>query len=108
MKNKWVQICGEKKENVKRVVEELKDEDQIALQKFEQESQVDKHDKKTIDLFKKRKLVTIVSQKSYRVTKGANFAAKRVKLETQLTADMLRTGAWKDTKMKKMNLGADG
>jgi len=34
MKNKWVQICGEKKENVKRVVEELKDEDQIALLKF--------------------------------------------------------------------------
>lgn len=52
--------------------------------------------------------MTIVSQKSYRVTKGANFAPKRVKLETQLTADMLRTGSWKDTKMKKMNLGADG
>ena len=34
MKNKWVQICGEKKENVKRVVEELEDEDQIALLKF--------------------------------------------------------------------------
>jgi len=52
--------------------------------------------------------VTIVSQKSYKVTKGANFAPKRVKLETQLTAEMLRTGSWKDTKMKKMNLGADG
>ena len=32
----------------------------------------------------------------------------RVKLETQLTADMLRSGAWKDIKFKKTNLNAAG
>jgi hypothetical protein len=32
----------------------------------------------------------------------------RVKLETQLTAEMLRSGAWKDTKFKKTNLNAAG
>jgi len=42
------------------------------------------------------------------VTKGPNFAAERVKLETELTADMLRTGAWKETNFKSYNFNADG
>jgi len=43
---------------------------------------VDAHDKKMVDQFKKRKLVSVVSQKSYKVTKGVNYAPERVKLET--------------------------
>lgn len=57
---------------------------------------------------KKRKLLNVVSQKSYEVTKGSNYAPERVKLETTLTADMLRSGAWKDAKFKKINLNAVG
>ena len=49
-----------------------------------------------------------MSQKSYKVTKGSEFMSTRVKLETQLTADMLRSGAWKDIKFKKTNLNAAG
>ena len=44
--------------------------------------EVDSYDKKVIDLFKKRKLISVVSQKSYKVTKGPNYQPTRAKLET--------------------------
>lgn len=55
---------------------------------------------------KKRKLVNQISLKSYKVTKGANFQPQRQKLETDLTADMLRSGAWKEAKFKNFNFNA--
>ena len=108
MKNKWVKIAGEKKEKVIRIAEEIKDDDKEQLNKFLQSSAVESHDKKLVDLFKKRKLVNIVSQKSYKVTKGPNYQPQRVKLETQLTAAMLRSGAWKNAQFKKTNINAEG
>jgi phenylalanyl-tRNA synthetase alpha chain len=45
-------------------------------------------------MFKKRKLIQQSTLKSYRVTKGENFAPVKEKLEMNLTADMLRTGSW--------------
>lgn len=73
MKNKWVKLAGAKKELVVRVAEELKDEDKDQLSKFQSAPEVDSYDKKVIDLFKKRKLISVVSQKSYKVTKGPNY-----------------------------------
>jgi phenylalanyl-tRNA synthetase alpha chain len=46
--------------------------------------------------------------KSYLVTKAGNFATERVKLETELTAAMIRSGEWKDTKYKSYNFNAAG
>lgn len=57
---------------------------------------------------KKRQLLTVVSLKSYNVTKGANYQPERQKLETDLTADMLRSGSWKDLPFKKYNFNAVG
>ncbi len=57
---------------------------------------------------KKRKLINVVTNKSYKVTKGSNFAAQRQKLETDLTVDMIRSGAWKEAKFKKYNFNAQG
>ena len=82
MKNKWVKISGEQKEKVVRIAENLNDEDQAQLNQFVQSPAVEGHDKKMVDQFKKRKLVTVVSQKSYNVTKGANYQPQRAKLET--------------------------
>lgn len=48
------------------------------------------------------------SIKSYNVTKGSNFATERVKLEAELTNDMLRTGEWKTLKFKNYNFEAEG
>ena len=108
MKNKWVKIAGAKKELVVRIAEELKDEDKDQLSKFLATPEVEGYDKKQIDLFKKRKLINVVSQKSYKVTKGQNYQPTRAKLETQLTAEMLRTGAWKTATFKKTNINAVG
>ncbi len=61
-----------------------------------------------IDQLKKRKLVNVLSQKYYSITKGQNFNEVRVKLETEITAEMLRTGSWKDAKFKNYNFNAMG
>ena len=73
MKNKWVKIAGDAKEKVVRIAEELKDADQEQLRKFIDAPAADDHDKKVVDMFKKRKLCTVVSMKSYKVTKGPNY-----------------------------------
>lgn len=108
MKNKWVKITGDKKQNVLRIAEELKDEDQAQLKVFVAKPTVEEHDKKMVDQFKKRKLINITSQKSYKVTKGASYQQVRVKLETALTAEMLRTGEWRNASFKKTNINAVG
>jgi phenylalanyl-tRNA synthetase alpha chain len=69
---------------------------------------LDDHDKKLVENYKKRKHLNVKSVKSYRVEQGDHFATERVKFETELTAEMLRTGAWKDEKFKKYNFNAEG
>jgi phenylalanyl-tRNA synthetase alpha chain len=49
MKNKWISICGEKKEKVKRIVDEIKDADQVLLSSYVAEKMADKHDKKVVE-----------------------------------------------------------
>lgn len=67
---------------------------------------VEAYDKNEIENLKKRKLVNVLSQKYYKVTKGTNYAPERLKLETDLNVDMIRSGAWKDAKFKKYNFNA--
>ena len=93
MKNKWVKICADKSK-VERIAADIVDTDRNQALAFRDEPSADKHAKKMIDEFKKRKWINVVSKKSYKVTKGEDFAPQRVKLETMLTADMLRSGAW--------------
>ena len=45
---------------------------------------------------KKRQLLTIVTTKTFKADKGESFAAEFKKLPSALTAEMLRSGAWKD------------
>ena len=61
-----------------------------------------------LDDLKKRKKLNIVSNKSYKVSKGSNYAPVKEKLQTALTADMLRNGTWQTAKFKKQNLEALG
>lgn len=107
MKNKWVKIADDKS-CVIRIAEKVVDDEKEQLSAFVTNPDLEMHDKKVVEALKKRKLLNVVSQKSYKVTKGTEFMPSRVKLETQLTAEMLRSGAWKDTKFKKTNLNAAG
>jgi phenylalanyl-tRNA synthetase alpha chain len=59
---------------------------------------------------KKRKLVRTQKVISFTVARGDKFALEMVKEETDLTAEMLASGAWRDAKFKAYNfraLGAD-
>lgn len=108
MQRKWIQLDGANKNVVVRIAEQLVDEDKELLSKYASNSDLEAHDKKIVDQMKKRKLINVVTNKSYKVTKGANFAPKRQKMETDLTVDMLRSGDWKDAKFKKFNFNAQG
>ena len=111
MKAGWIKLASEKKDKVKkvlRIADKLEDEGQTVLLGFRDQPNEEKHEKKVTDEYKKRKLITVVVTKSYKVTKGPNYAPAREKLETQLTADMLKSGSWKDAKFKKQNLEAAG
>ncbi|CRK23298.1 hypothetical protein BN1708_013665 [Verticillium longisporum] len=68
------------------------------------------HDAKIVTELKKRKLVKTQKVISFKITKGAEFALEIKKEETDLTADMIASGAWKTADFKPYNfkaLGAD-
>ncbi|CAB1114113.1 unnamed protein product [Ectocarpus sp. CCAP 1310/34] len=52
---------------------------------------------------KRRKLVTQVTRKSFKVTRGASYAVRRVKRQAELTKEMLASGSWKDAAFKEYN-----
>lgn len=58
--------------------------------------------------FKKRKLLSESTIKSFIISKGAEFSTTLKKLETDLTSDMLLNGSWKDLKFKDYNFEAKG
>lgn len=67
-------------------------------------------DAKVVAELRKRKLVRLQKVISFRVRKGDKFALEMVREETDLTADMLASGAWKTATFKPYNfdaLGAD-
>ncbi|RDW67708.1 putative phenylalanine-tRNA ligase beta chain [Coleophoma cylindrospora] len=67
-------------------------------------------DPKVITDLKKRKLIKMQKVISFKINKGPKFALEMVKEETDLTADMLASGAWKTANFKPYNfkaLGAD-
>ncbi|KAL1890412.1 Phenylalanyl-tRNA synthetase, beta subunit, cytoplasmic [Sporothrix stenoceras] len=67
-------------------------------------------DAKVIAELRKRKLVRLQKVINFRVRKAEKFALEMVREETDLTADMLASGAWKTATFKPYNfeaLGAD-
>lgn len=57
---------------------------------------------------KKRKLVTMVKRISFKINKGPKFATQIVKEETDLTAEMLYSGDWRNKTFKPYNFKALG
>ena len=65
-------------------------------------------DAKQAQLLAKRKLVSLKKWSTWRVAKGARFALERKKECTDLTAEMMKSGAWKDASFKEYNFEALG
>ena len=64
--------------------------------------------KEAIDTLKKRKLIELSVLKYYSVTKGPSFELQRTKKPTDLTAEMIQSGSWKNTSFKAYNYNALG
>lgn len=85
----------------------VEDSVQVVLKKLKALELTDVPEKAIQDL-KKRKLVAEQTINSFRVTKGSNFTTKLVKLEVDLTPEMLHNNSWKDIKFKELNINAQG
>ncbi|KAI9851587.1 MAG: Phenylalanyl-tRNA synthetase, beta subunit, cytoplasmic [Thelocarpon superellum] len=65
-------------------------------------------DAKAIAELRKRKLVGLQKVISFKITKGPKYARQMIKEETDLTADMLASGSWKDLTFKPYNFNSLG
>ncbi|SCU81362.1 LANO_0B02806g1_1 [Lachancea nothofagi CBS 11611] len=109
-KNGWLSknkdnelTVSEKVSSVDDVVDETKD---ILLQI--QDGKYECINEKTLNDLKKRKLIAAKKDTSFKVVKGADFSTELTKLETDLTADMVASGTYKDLKFKPYNFNAEG
>lgn len=65
-------------------------------------------DSKTLADLKKRKLVVVTKEITYKFSKGPKYAREFVKEETDLTPEMLASGSWKTAQLKAYNFNAKG
>jgi phenylalanyl-tRNA synthetase alpha chain len=103
LKNKWVKKDGANLVPL-MTADQVEDTVQDALKKiFEANGDVTAVDSKVFDGLKRRKLVSLVTRKSFKVTKGPSYKPIRVKKAADLTKEMLDSGAWKTAEFKPYN-----
>ena len=97
-------------DNVSLNIDELPKEDKLqeTCKKMEKESDTSKYDEKLIKEYLKYKFIKIGTVKTFLVKKGKNFDLGNVKLETELTADLLANDKWENAKFSKYNYNALG
>jgi phenylalanyl-tRNA synthetase alpha chain len=103
-RNKWIKKDGD---GLVLVEKEVRDAAREQLQKIRDTRTAEP---KTVTDLRKRKLVTTGRVFNYAVRKGAEYSREMRVQETDLTADMLASGAWKEADFKPYNfraLGAD-
>ncbi|GAA5997246.1 phenylalanine--tRNA ligase subunit alpha [Rhodotorula paludigena] len=103
MKNKWVVKKGD---GFLQAVASVDDETQKNLLTI-QTSGAHSDDKLLAEL-RKRKLIEKKKTFYYAVEKGPNWAKTIQKLETDLTVELLNSGAWEKAAFKKYNFEAEG
>ena len=102
-KMKWIK----KDKDVYRTnVESIQDTVREQLQQIQRTKEC--ADTKSVADLKKRKLVTLQKVVTFRLAKGPKFSTKFEKEETDLTAEMLASGAWKTVQLKPYNFKAKG
>ncbi|KAG8533554.1 uncharacterized protein KY384_001294 [Bacidia gigantensis] len=103
MKARWIKMDGGRLKASTDTITDITREQLQAIQKTKSNP-----DARLVSGLKKRKLVTTQRVISFKVDKGTNFATELVKEETDLTADMIQSGAWKTAKLKPYNFKAMG
>jgi phenylalanyl-tRNA synthetase alpha chain len=109
MKNKWIKL--EKAEGkLYRAIESITDltADFLKTIKAAKGDLAAVTDKNTITGLKRRTLIKEITLKSVCVSKGPNFALQRVKMQADLTKEMMDSGAWKTLAFKPYNFNCKG
>ncbi|MGH0174355.1 UNVERIFIED_CONTAM: hypothetical protein FKN15_067796 [Acipenser sinensis] len=109
MSNKWIKLdkTAEGGPRIYKSVDSIEDTVKDRLQ-LVQRGQAGSLEEKEKNELKKRKLLSEVTVKSYWITKGCSFSTTVTKQETELTPEMLASGAWRDKKFKPYNFDALG
>ncbi|KAK9465769.1 tRNA synthetases class II core domain (F)-domain-containing protein [Lipomyces arxii] len=103
-KNGWIKKDGDKLvSNVSSKPEDVTAKD---LGIIKQTGTLD--NAKELAELRKRKLIVKGKKVSYSVEKGPEFALEIKKLETDLTPEMIQSGAWKTATFKPYNFDAEG
>jgi phenylalanyl-tRNA synthetase alpha chain len=103
MKNRWI-----KKDGAELIiaVETVEDETRKLLTSIQQSGKL--ADSKVLADLRKRKMVKVDKKLSYDVKKGPKYAKEMPVEVTDLTADMLASGAWETANFKAYNFNALG
>lgn len=103
-KNKWVKKDGDSL--VLLVTDEPTDTNREILKEIQGSKSVS--EPKLLSDLKKRKLVTVTKVITYTVTKGPKYAKEIPVEHTDLTVDLLTSGAWETANFKPYNFAALG
>ncbi|KAI0269136.1 phenylalanine-tRNA ligase [Gloeopeniophorella convolvens] len=103
-KNGWIAKDGA---GLVRVAPSIEDVTQNELRTVDSTGTLPAGEKSLADL-RKRKLIVQKKGQWFTVRKGPNFSTSTAKPETDLTVDMLTSGAWKTANFKKYNFEAEG
>ncbi|KAG6833894.1 hypothetical protein H0H87_007905 [Tephrocybe sp. NHM501043] len=103
-KNGWI---GKEGDGLVKLVATIQDTTQNDLKEIVSTGTLKAGEKILADL-RKRKLITQRKGQWFTVRKGSNFSTSTAKPETDLTVDMLTSGAWKTSTFKKYNFDAEG
>ncbi|CAK5275487.1 unnamed protein product [Mycena citricolor] len=103
-KNGWI---GKEGDGFVKIASSVQDTTQIDLLEI-QASGTLKAGEKTLADLRKRKLAVQRKGQWFAVQKGPEFSTSTAKPETDLTVEMLTSGAWKTSSFKKYNFDAEG
>ncbi|KAH8118357.1 tRNA synthetases class II core domain (F)-domain-containing protein [Phellopilus nigrolimitatus] len=103
-KNGWIAKEGD---GFLKKVSSITDSTQLDMREVDSTGSL-KSGEKALAALRKRKLIVQKKGKWFTVHKGPSFSTSLAKLETDLTADMLVSGSWKNATFKKYNFEAMG
>ncbi|KAJ7044484.1 phenylalanine-tRNA ligase [Mycena alexandri] len=103
-KNGWI---GKEGDGLVKLASTIKDVTQLDLLEIQSSGTLKAREKDLADL-RRRKLILQRKGQWFTVHKGSEFSTSTAKPETDLTVDMLTSGAWKTSTYKKYNFEAEG
>ena len=105
LKKKWFKINKET-QSLEQLVDKIEDTTRDDLKQIQENGT--HTDANVLKELKKRKQLSMTKVITFSVQKGTQFSTTVSKLETDLTAEMIASGAWKSATFKKYNFEAAG